>query len=315
MPDDRTSHRQRSRPGHGARSPEQIPVPGWKGVLRRTWTEMSENNLFLVAGGVTYSMLLALFPGLAALVSVYGLMSDPASIEKQMSALSGVLPEQSQQMIGQELHQLASASTSSLGISAVVSILFALWSASRGMSGLMTAMDIAYEEMERRGFFRFNLVALLLTLGAIVGGIVAIGLVAVLPAAAQFIGVSSTVKWLMLLVEWPLLAVVVLFGLAVLYRFAPDREQPEWRWISPGAIVAVVLWIVASVAFTVYVANFNSYTATYGSLGGVVILLTWLYISSLAVLLGAVINVQTERQAGRDPGASTERVASERPAS
>jgi membrane protein len=315
VPDDQTSRRQQSRPGHGAHSPEQIPAPGWKGVLRRTWAEMSENNLFLVAGGVTYSMLLALFPALAALVSIYGLLSDPATIEKQVSALSGVLPEQSQQMISQELHQLASASSSSLGIGAVVGVLFALWTASRGMSGQMTALDIAYEEQEGRSFFRFNLVAVLLTLGAIVGGIVAIVLVAVVPAAVQFIGLSSTVKWLVLLLEWPLLAALVLFGLAVLYRFGADRKQARWRWLSPGAIAALVLWLLASVAFTVYVSNFSNYTATHGSLGGVVILLTWLYISSLAVLLGAVVNVQTERQAGRDPGASSERAASDRAAS
>jgi membrane protein len=315
MPDDQTNRRQDSRPGQGARSPDEIPTPGWKGVLRRSIGEMSANNMFLVAGGVTYSMLLALFPGLAALVSVYGLLSNPSTIEHQMGALSGVLPEQSQQMISEELHQLASMSGGKLGVGAVISVLFALWTASRGVSGLMTALDIAYEETERRSFFRFNLTAIVLTLGAIAGGIVAILLIAVVPAAVEFVGLSGTVKWLILLLEWPLLAVLVLVGLAVLYRFAPDREQPEWRWHSPGAITAVVLWILASVAFTVYVSNFNNYTATYGSLGGVIILLTWLYISSLAVLLGAVINVQTERQAGRDPGASTERSASERAAS
>ena len=149
------------------------------------------------------------------------------------------------------------------------------------MSGLITALNIAYEEKERRGFFKLNMIALGLTLGLMVGGIVAIALVAVLPAAVQFLALGAATKWLLLVVQWPLLIVLVMLGLAVLYRYAPDRDKPQWRWVSPGAIAATILWIVASIGFTVYVANFNSYDKTYGSLGGVIILLTWLYLSAL----------------------------------
>jgi membrane protein len=176
----------------------------------------------------------------------------------------------------------------------------ALWSASRGMSGLITALNIAYEEKETRGFFKLNLIALGLTLGLLVGGIVAIALVAVLPAIMRPLAVGAATKWMLLLAQWPLLIVLVMLGLAVLYRFAPNRDTPQWRWVSPGAAAATILWIVASVAFTVYVANFNSYDKTYGSLGGVIILLTWLYLSALMVLLGAVINAQSERQTRKD---------------
>jgi len=153
---------------------------------------------------------------------------------------------------------------------------------------------------------------LLLTIGLVLGGLVVVALVALLPAALQFLAIGTTAKWLSLVVQWPLLIVVVMLGLAVLYRYAPDRDEPQWRWVSPGAFVATLLWLVASIGFTVYVANFNSYDKTYGSLGGVTILLTWLYISSLVVLLGAVINAQSEKQTRRDSTRSPSRPTGER---
>jgi membrane protein len=286
--------------GHEANHPGEIPPHGWKDILWRAWGEVSDQNLFLIAGGVTYAVLLALFPGLAALVSIYGLVFDAGQIERQMAALSGVLPAQTQELLSQQLHSLVEASGRTLGFAAVAGLLLALWSASRGMSGLITALNIAYEEKEGRGFFKLNLVAVGLTLGLLAGGMITIALVAVLPALARLLAVGSTTKWLLLLAQWPVLIVLVMLGLAMLYRFAPDRDKPQWRWVSSGAVVATILWIVCSVAFTGYVANFNSYDKTYGSLGGVVILLTWLYLSALMVLLGAVINAQSERQTRKD---------------
>ncbi len=296
MPDDQTATAAR---GREADRPTELPPTGWKDVLWRSWQEISDNNIFLISGGVTYAIVLALFPGLAALVSIYGLLLDPGQIEQQVNALSGVLPEQSRQMLTTELHQLVSSS-STLSFAAVISVLLAIWSASRGMSGLISAIDIAYQQKETRSFFRFNLIALLLTLGTIVGGLVAIALIAVMPAATQLLQLGAISKWLMLLVQWPLLIVLVMVGLAVLYRYAPDRDEPQWRWVSPGAVTATALWIIGSIAFTVYVTNFGSYNTTYGSLGGAVILLTWLYLSAFAVLAGAVINAQSERQTRRD---------------
>jgi membrane protein len=193
-------------------------------------------------------------------------------------------------------------------------LLLALWSASRGMSGLITAINIAYEEKERRGFVKFNLIAIGLTLGLLIGGVVAIALVAMLPAAVQLVAVGSDTKWLLLIVQWPLLIVLVMLGLAVLYRFGPDRDKPQWRWVSPGTVTATLLWIAASIGFTVYVANFSSYDKTYGSLGGVVILLTWLYLSAFSVLLGAVINAQSERQTRKDSTEGTPRPMGQRDA-
>jgi membrane protein len=300
--------------GREAEHPGEIPGRGWKDVLWRTWNEISDQNLFLIAGGVTYAILLALFPGLGALVSIYGLVFDPVQIEQQIGALSGVLPAQTQELLSQQLHSLVEASSGALGIGAVVGLVLALWSASRGMSGLITALNIAYEEKERRGFFKLNLMALGLTLGLLVGGVLAIVLVAVLPAAAQLLPLGAGTKWLLFLVQWPLLIILVVLALAVLYRYAPSRDKPKWSWVSPGAIAATILWILASIGFTIYVANFNSYDKTYGSLGGVVILLTWLYLSSLMVLLGAVINAQSERQTRKDSTGGPPRAMGQRDA-
>jgi membrane protein len=291
---------ERATRGRDAEHPGKIPPSGWMDVLWRAWNEVSDANLFLVAGGVTYAVLLALFPGLAALVAIYGLVLDPSQVERQVSALSGVLPEESKQLLIDELHKLISTSSGTLGLSAAFGLVLALWSASRGMSGLITSLNIAYEEKERRGFFKLNLLALGLTIALVLGGLVVIALVAVLPAAVQLIGLRDATRWLLLGLEWPLLVVVVMFGLAAIYRYAPAREKPQWRWVSPGAIAATSLWIIGSIAFTVYVANFNSYDKTYGSLGGVVILLTWLYLSAFVVLLGAAINAQSEKQTRRD---------------
>ena len=290
-----------SRRGRGrtAEDPRQIPAPGWKDIMRRSWTEVSENNIFLISGGVTYAVLLALFPALAALVSIYGLLLDPAQVEHQMESLSSVLPAETTKMIGEELHKLVTASSGSLSISAGIALLIALWSASRGMSGLISALNIAYSQKETRSFIRFNAIAIGLTVLMLVGGTIIIALVGVLPAAIQIIGLGSLAGWLLLL-EWPLLIAVVMVGLAMLYRYAPDRREPRWRWVSPGAVVATLLWIIGSLAFSVYVAHFNSYDKTYGSLGGVIVLLTWLYLSSFVALFGAVINAQAERQTEAD---------------
>ena len=215
--------------------------------------------------------------------------------------MSGVMPESARQLIATELHQIVGASGGALGFGAILGLLFAFWSASRGMSGMMSALDIAYGETEKRSFIRFNLVAFGLTLAVILGGLVVIALVAVLPAVVTSLGnIGGFLKWVALIVEWPILAVLMIVGLALLYRYAPDRRAPRWRWATPGALVGALLWIVGSVLFSVYVANFSNYNATYGSLGAVVVLLTWLYLSAFVVLLGAQINAEAERQTEHD---------------
>jgi membrane protein len=286
----------RSPRGRDATALQDIPAAGWRDIFWRSWKQLSDNNIFLAAGGVTYAVLLSLFPAMAALVSFYGLLMDPAQIAAQVDGMSAVLPGEMRQMLGQELHQLISAPHRALSFGAALGILLALWSASRGMSGLISALDIAYDEKERRSFLSFNLVAIGLTICMLFAGIIALALVAGFPSAVQFLGLGGAAKWLLLLVQWPVLVVLSMIGLETLYRYAPDRQKQQWRWVSPGAVCATALWILASMAFTVYVANFSGYDKTYGSLGSVIVLLTWLYISSFVVLLGAVINGQIERQ-------------------
>jgi membrane protein len=292
------SPRRQAEHGRETDRPRHIPVRGWKDVLLRAYCDSGTKNLSLVAGGVTYYVLIALFPGLAALVSLYGLVADPHQIETEVGAMSGLMVPSTQKLISTELHQLVSVSSGALGVGAAVGILVALYSASRGMAGMISALDIAYGEEERRGFLRFNLTAILLTLVMLLAGSVAIALVAVLPAVLQTVG--GAFKWIPLIGEWPLLAVFMLATLAVLYRFAPDRAAPRWEWTSPGAIAATALWIVGSLLFTVYVAHFGTYNKTYGTLGALVVLLTWLWLSVYVVLLGAAINAEAERQTRRD---------------
>lgn len=269
-------------------------------VLKRAWAANSEKNLSLVAGGVTYYLLLALFPALAALVSIYGLVADPHTIETEMNAMSGLLPGDAQHLISSELQSLVNASGGALSFGVVVGLLIALWSASRGMSGMISALDIAYGQEETRSFIRFNLTALVLTIGLIIVGLIAIALIAGLPALMSGAGVGGTTKWVAYVVEWPLLFVFVMTMLAVLYRYAPNRDEPKWEWVSPGAVVATFVWMIGSILFTVYVSHFGNYNRTYGSLGAIVALLTWLWLSAYVVLLGAEINAESERQTRKD---------------
>lgn len=291
-----------NRPGHGreADQPQHIPMRGWKDILVRAWNDSSEKNLSLVAGGVTYYVVVALFPGLAALVSIYGLVANPATVANNINTLSGMLLPSAQKLISDELHQLVSTSGGALSFGAILGILIALWSASRGMSGMISALDIAYDQKETRSFFRFNLLAIELTIAMVISGLILVAFVALLPAILSGIGASGVVKWLVLILEWPILMAFMMVALAALYRYAPNRDEPRWEWTSPGAIVATILWVIGSILFTVYVAHFGNYNKTYGSLGAVVVLLTWLWLSAYVVLLGAEVNGESERQTKKD---------------
>ncbi|HVZ07758.1 YihY/virulence factor BrkB family protein [Rhodopila sp.] len=277
-------------------SPRQIPLAGWKDVAVCTFQEVNANNIFLIAGGVTYTLLLALFPALAAFVAIYGLLLDPAQVEKQIKSIAAVLPAQTTDLVAMELHNLVEASGRSLTIGALAALLFAFWTTSRGTSGLISAFNIAYQLPETRSFVRFNLIAIGFTLCGMLGAAIVIALIGVLPAILLFVGLGAVLKWYLLAVQWPILLAVVVGTLAVLYRYAPDRPAVAWRWVVPGALIATLLWLAATYAFSLYVAHFSSYSATYGSLAGAVILLTWLYLSSFVALLGAVINAQVERE-------------------
>ncbi|MFP4317183.1 MAG: YihY/virulence factor BrkB family protein [Desulfovibrionales bacterium] len=286
--------------GRKASSPKQIPKAGWKDILVRTKGEVGRDNLSIVSAGVAFYALLAIFPAIGAMVSIYGLVADPGEIQQQISALSGVLPEQAMSILQNQLSRVASGAGGALSLGALFGILLALWSAAKGMKALITGLNIVYDEEDERGFVKLNAIALLLTLGAIIFAIIALGFIVAVPALLGTVGLSDVARILTRILRWPLLAVFVIIGLALLYRYAPDRSKPKFRWVSWGAVVATLLWILVSVLFSLYVTYAGSYNETYGSIGAVIILLMWFYITAFAVLFGAELNAEMEHQTGRD---------------
>jgi membrane protein len=275
-------------------------------TLLRVKRQMSRDRLSIIAAGVAFYALLAVFPALIAMVALYGLVFDPQQVETHVAALTGMLPPEAADLLLRQLSDLTQTGSGALGIGAAVGLLLALWSASAGVRTLMEALNVAYGEVESRGVIRFYGTALLLTLAAIVGAIVAIGAVIALPVVVRFLGLGALLEGLISFARWPILAAAMLLGLAVIYRFGPSRAAAKWRWISRGAVIATGLWLLGSALFSLYVSNFASYNETYGSVGAVVILLTWFLLSAYAVLIGAEVNADLERQATRkgSPGAA-----------
>jgi membrane protein len=290
----------RELPGIHARKPTQIPWAGWKQIVKRAWAENKADNMPIIAGGVAFFGFLSIFPGLIALISIYGLVASPETVARQVEQLSAQLPDEAAALIGKQLEAIVSNSGGALTVSLVVSILAALWSASGGMGNLITAVNLAYDEVETRNFIKLRALSLLLTLGAIAFVLVTFGLLAVVPALinALPIGVVGTV--LAQAARWVLLLAVFAGSLAVLYRVAPDRDAPRLRWVSLGAVVVTVLWAIVSIGFALYVNNFGSYDKTYGAIAGVIVLMLWLYLTCYLVLLGAEINSEAEHQTAHD---------------
>jgi len=313
--DDRdTDQATSSAPGADADKPSEIPAKGWIQIARRSLKEMGQDHVTLIAGGVAYSWFLALFPGLIAAVMIYGLVTDPAEVQQQITSMAEGLPTSAQDLLSEQMTTIASGSSSSLGIGLIVSLALALWSASAGMAGLVEAINIAYDEEEGRNFFVKRGLALLLTIGFIVFLAVSIGLVVVVPIVLDTLGLGVIATIGAQVVRWVGLVVLMVIALALLYRIGPDRDAPKFKWVSQGAITATVLWVIASIGFSFYVDNFGSYGETYGSLAGVIVLLLWLWITAVVVLLGAEINAETEEQTAKDSTKGPEKPMGERDA-
>jgi len=293
--------------GRSAERPREIPAAGWRDVALRVKAEAKADNLSLLAGGVAFFAMLSLVPALVAVVSIYGLVADPADIERQVRDLTRALPAEARDLITQQLRDVVRSSETGLGLGAIAGALVALWGASSAVKHLISAINTTYDEDETRGFVRLRGLSILLALGAAVFVVVAVGLIAVLPAALSDTGLGDAARSVLNVVRWPLLFVAMIVALAVVYRFGPDRDNPRWRWVSWGAVVAAVAWVAASIGFAVYTANFGRYNETYGSLGAVVVLLLWLYLSALLVLLGSEINAEIEHQTARDTTVGAER--------
>jgi membrane protein len=273
----------------------------------RVKNEMTNDNLSIIAAGVAFYAFLAIFPALAAFVSLYGLLVSPTELQEHVRAVESLLPAQSAQLIQTQLERIAASQPSQLGWGLLISVALALWSAAKGMKAMMQAMNITYDEEERRGTIKLNFVAVLLTLGAIVFVGIFLALIAFLPALWGTLGLNHTVQKILSYLRWPLLAIAAIFAMAVLYRYGPSRDRPRWRWVSWGAVIATVLWLVGSGLFSLYVSNFGSYDKTYGSLGVVVILMMWFLLSVYSVLLGSEVNAEMEHQTARDTTEGEER--------
>jgi membrane protein len=280
--------------------PSAIPVRGWRDVALRVKREIKQDDVPLLAAGVAFFALLALVPALVALVSVYGLVADPADIQRNVEDVLAAAPTEVRDLVQSQLSSIVDSSPQGLRLGALAGLVVALWSASSGIKHLIAAVNRAYDEDETRGFIRLRGLALILTIGAVVGLLVALYALVVAPNSLSDEGSSSVLRTTLLVVRWPLLAIAAMVGLAVIYRYAPDRAEPRWNWVSVGAVFATLVWLAASVGFSIYSANFGRYNETYGALGAVVVMMLWLYISAYATVAGAELNAETERQTVRD---------------
>lgn len=285
--------------GRDADAPRDIPAKGWKDVALRVKDEVKEDQVPLLSAGVAFYLLLALFPALAAVVSIYGLVADPAQVSQQVTDMTGTLPQEAQSLITDQLEKITQEQQG-IGVTLAVSVVAALWAASSGVKHLIGAVNAAYDERETRKFLKLRGLSLALTLGAVVFATVAIGVIGVLPVLVDELPFGAAGQMLVQVASYVGLAVGFCVALAVLYRYAPDRDAPRWQWVSWGAVIATVLWIVGSVGFSVYVSNFGSYGETYGSLGAVIVLMLWLVVTAFAIILGAEINSELEAQTAKD---------------
>ncbi len=282
--------------GRNAETPTDIPAPGWKDIAFRVKDEIAADRVGLIAAGVAFYGLLALFPAITALIAISGLLVEPSQIVDQLESLSGLMPEEVIAIVTTQATSVAGSREGGLGLAAVFGILIALYSASKGMASLIDGTNVAYDEEEKRGFIRLKLVTFGLTLFLMVGLLIALMATLGLPTLLTIFELGFVFEFLMTAGLWVGLFCLTVCGLSVLYRYAPSRAAPEWTWASPGAVVACLIWVIASAGFAFYVGNFGSYNESFGTLAGVIVLLMWFWISSFIILLGAELNAEIEAQ-------------------
>jgi membrane protein len=288
-------------PGRGRQAdrPSRIPPRGWADILWRSFQEIRDDDIASAARSIAFAGMLALFPALAAFVSLYGLFADPAEARQHLAILAGVVPAGAMTFLGEQMVRLAAAKQAGLSLTFVGGLVLSIWSANSGMKALFDGLNIAYEEREKRGFLRLNLVTLAFTLGAVLFLVAASAAVIVVPVVLEALRIDRDLlplAWL----RWPALLVTMILALAVLYRFGPSRERAKWRWVSYGGATASLLWLAGSAAFSWYLGHVAHYNATYGSLGAVFGFMMWLWLSALAVLCGAELNSEMEHQTAKD---------------
>ncbi|WP_300974436.1 YihY/virulence factor BrkB family protein [Sphingomonas sp. LHG3406-1] len=292
--------------GRSADTPREIPAPGWIAIAKRTWKEVGKDNVGIVAAGVAFYFFLALVPLLGATVLTYGLFAEPETVARQAQSLTSFLPGEAARLIGEQLMNVVQTSGGKKGFGLLLAIAVAFWGARNAASAIITALNIAYEEEEKRGFVKTTLLALAMTLGAVLMAGVVGAAIGILSALESLLPTAGPVgHFLVGLVTYAFLGGVAAAAAATLYRYAPSREKARWTWLTPGSIFFAVLWLLLTLGFGFYVRNFGSYGATYGSLSAVVVLLTWLYLSSYVLIFGAELNSEVEHQTGRDTTATS----------
>jgi membrane protein len=284
--------------GRSAEKPSEIPTPGWKDIVLRVYEGISEDRILANAAAVTFYALLALFPGIAALVSIYGLFADPGTITSHLDSMSGVLPGGAVDVVRDQLTRLTAQGSGTLGVSFLIGLVISLWSANGGIKALFDALNVVYEEKEHRSFFGLNAVSLLFTLGMIAFLLVALGCIVAIPVALNYL--PPFIARIIDIARWPVLLVCLAVALAFIYRYGPSRTEPRWRWITWGSTFAALAWLAASALFSWYAASFGSFNKTYGSLGAVIGFMTWMWISTIVILVGAKLNAEMEHQTAQE---------------
>jgi len=269
-------------------------------IAWRVYEEIGNDRILAVAAGVTFYALLALFPAIAAFVSLYGLFADPGTINDHLASLTGLLPGGAIDVIGDQVKRITSKPGGTLGLAFFSGLAISLWSANAGMKAIFDALNVAYGEREKRNFIWLNLQSLAFTFGALVFLAIGVTVVVVVPVALNYLGLGSLGGWLIWIGRWPAMFAIILLALAVLYRYGPSRDRPRWRWVTPGSILAAAGWIIFSMLFSWYVGSFGSYNETYGSLGAAIGFLTWVWLSTTIVLVGAELNAEIEHQTKKD---------------
>ena len=301
------------RPAQGRhfRNPLQISWTGWKDILWRTYERTDEDRLLATAGGVVFFGLLAVFPAITALVSCYGLFANPSTIGDNLQTLALMLPKDAFQIVQDQISRVVSKGNTQLGATFLFGLGLAIWSANAGVKSVIDALNVAYEEPEKRGFLKLNLVSLTFTVGGIVALLLMVGAVVAFPLALDHIGLAPESQFIVSLARWPLLFVALVAALGILYRFGPSRPAARWQWLSVGTVVAALLWIAGSSLLSWYLSNFANYDATYGSLGAAIGLMMWMWMSAIIVLCGAELNSEIEHRVvpDRTAGARKPRLA------
>jgi membrane protein len=282
--------------GRSAERPQELPRAGWRDILVRVWQNLGRDSTSLVAAGIGLNALLAVFPALAVVVSVYGIFASPENVGEQLGPFLAILPSDAAMLITDQLQSIARPKNHTLGFGALFATVLALWNSRQGVVALMTATNIAYNQRERRGFFKQILISLVFSICAIVAFLAMLVVGVAVPLVLQAAPLGQGVTIAILVFRWVLLWSFAVLGLSLVYRYAPDRERPKWRWVTWGSIIAATLWLLGSLVFALYVRDFGSYGKTYGALGGMIVLLMWFYLMGFTIVLGAEINAEMEHQ-------------------